>query len=55
MTALAEAVHQAAYGAGARRMTMYVTLENELARTAYQRLGYRASTLMGRAAMERLL
>jgi predicted GNAT family acetyltransferase len=54
MTALAEAVHRAACLAGARRMTMYVSIENDVARVAYSRLGYHASTLEGRAAMERL-
>jgi ribosomal protein S18 acetylase RimI-like enzyme len=53
--ALAEEVHRAAWVAGARRITMYVSLENRLARAAYKRLGYRASLLEGRAGMERSL
>jgi ribosomal protein S18 acetylase RimI-like enzyme len=54
-TALAEEVHRAAFVAGARRMTMYVSPQNHLARAAYERLGYRDHLLKGRAGMERSL
>jgi ribosomal protein S18 acetylase RimI-like enzyme len=55
VSALAEEVHRAAGLAGAHRMTLYVSPENDVARIAYGRLGYRACTLGGRAAMERSL
>jgi predicted GNAT family acetyltransferase len=55
VTALAEEVHRATRLAGARLMTLYVSPENDAARTAYGRLGYRACTLEGRPAMERPL
>jgi ribosomal protein S18 acetylase RimI-like enzyme len=54
-TALAQEVHRAAYRAGARRMTLYISPENALASLVYSRLGYRACTLTGRSAMERAL
>jgi ribosomal protein S18 acetylase RimI-like enzyme len=53
--ALAEEVHRAAREAGARRMTLYVKPENQIASRAYRRIGYRPCELGGRAAMERLL
>lgn len=55
MSALAEEVHRAARSAGALRMTLYLNPENQVARAAYSRLGYRACVLEGRAAMERRL
>jgi GNAT superfamily N-acetyltransferase len=53
--ALAEHVHRAGHLAGARRMTMYVSPDNHVARAAYACLGYRPCTLSGRPAMERFL
>ena len=52
---LANEVHEEARRVGARRMTLYVTPENVVARHAYERLGYQACVVNGRPAMERLL
>jgi GNAT superfamily N-acetyltransferase len=55
MRALAAEVHEEAHRLGALRMTLYVSHDNDVARSAYARLRYRPCELAGRPGMERLL